>query len=216
MENSIDIKINEDVREKAPTIFVMAKIIPDVYVSQYTVPTLEETKKNIIANWAGVTEDKLDSYPLIQVYREMQKQLGGNPVEMLPAVEGLLKRGILKGRFPQINSVVDSANIVSVSNLIPIGIFDYGRIVGDVELRLAQSGDKFIPIGKDKPISLSPGTPILVDNEGIFSAVGSRDSVRTMIIGGTQTILAFSWGIQGVEPNLVSDVLNKCAEEILK
>lgn len=216
MENSIDIKINEDVKEMAPTIFVMAKIVQDVYISQYAVPTLEETKKNIITKWMGVTEDQLDSYPLIQAYREMQKQLGGNPAEMLPAVEGLLRRGILKGRFPQINSVVDSANIVSVSNLIPIGLFDYGRIVGDVELRLAQAGDKFIPIGKDKPISLSPGTPILVDNEGIFSAVGSRDSVRTMITGETQTVLAFSWGIQGVEPSLVSDVLNKCAEEILK
>ena len=78
---------------------------------------------------------------------------------MLPAVESLLVRGILKHRFPTVNSVVDVANLVSIKHLVPIGLFDLDKINGNLELTLAVSGDQFIPIGKDKPVKLLPGTP---------------------------------------------------------
>jgi DNA/RNA-binding domain of Phe-tRNA-synthetase-like protein len=55
----------------------------------------------------------------------------------------------------------------------------------------------------------------LKDDEDIFSAVGSRDSKRTMISGATENVLAFSWGIAGIDPALVASVLDQCAEAIL-
>jgi len=169
----------------------------------------------VIAQWANVTEEQLASNSLLAAYRELKKQLSGD-TQMLPALEGLLTRAILKGRFPQVNSVVDMANIVSIKHLVPIGLFDFDKIQGNVELTLALPGDQFIPIGKDKLVRLSPGTPILKDAEGIFSAVGSRDSQRTMITGGTRNVLAFSWGIEGIDSALVSLVLDECAAEILR
>jgi len=169
----------------------------------------------VIAQWANVTEEQLASNSLLAAYRELKKQLSGD-TQMLSALEGLLTRAILKGRFPQVNSVVDMANIVSIKHLVPIGLFDFDKIQGNVELTLALPGDQFIPIGKDKPVKLSPGTPILKDAEGIFSAVGSRDSQRTMITGGTRNVLAFSWGIEGIDSALVSLALDECAAEILR
>lgn len=214
MKDSIEIKISDTVRGKAPTLFVEARVIRDVYIS-FASPDIEECKRGIIAQWVNVTEEQLAMNPLIIAYRKLQKQLGGD-AQMLPAVEGLLTRGILKGRFPKVNSVVDVANIVSVRHLIPIGLFDFDKINGDVELTLSVSGDQFTPIGKDKLVKLSPGTPILKDTEKIFSAVGSRDSQRTMITGGTRNVLAFSWGIEGVDSALVSLVLDECTTEILR
>jgi DNA/RNA-binding domain of Phe-tRNA-synthetase-like protein len=214
LKDSIEIKISDTVRGKAPTLFVEARVIRDVYIS-FASPDIEERKRGIIAQWANVTEEQLAMNPLIIAYRKLQKQLGGD-AQMLPAVEGLLTRGILKGRFPKVNSVVDVANIVSVRHLIPIGLFDFDKINGDVELTLSVSGNQFTPIGKDKLVKLSPGTPILRDADGIFSAVGSRDSQRTMITGDTRNVLAFSWGIEGVGSALVSLVLDECTTEILR
>lgn len=212
MENSLGITISDLIRSKAPTLFVKTRIVRDVSVSPLS-PAIEARKRETLARWAGHSELQLDSYPLIRIYRELQKQLGGDP-QMLPAVESLLVRGILKNRFPTVNSVVDEANLVSIKHLIPIGLFDLDKINGNLELTLAASGDQFIPIGKDKPIKLLAGTPILKDADGIFSAVGSRDSKRTMITNATRNVLVFSWGIEGVDPALVSQVLDECAVEI--
>jgi DNA/RNA-binding domain of Phe-tRNA-synthetase-like protein len=214
LKDSVEITISDTVYGKSPTLFVETRVIRDVYIS-FASPEIEERKRGIIAQWTNVTDEQLESNPLITAYRELQRQLGGD-TQMLPAVEGLLARGILKGRFPKVNSVVDAANIVSVKHLIPIGLFDFDKINGDVELTLAVSGDQFIPIGKDKLVKLSPGTPILKDAEGIFSAVGSRDSQRTMITGDTRNVLAFSWGIEGIDTALVSLVLDECVAEILR
>jgi DNA/RNA-binding domain of Phe-tRNA-synthetase-like protein len=212
--DSAIVTINDAVRSKSPALFIKTRVIREVYTS-FTSPDVEERKRQIIAEWAEVTEEQLAAHPLIVAYRELHRQLGGNP-KMLPAVEGLLRRGVLKGRFPTVNSVVDAANVVSVKYLVPIGLFDLDQIGGNIDLTLAVSGDRFIPIGKDKTVTLSPGTPVLKDGEGIFSAVGSRDSKRAMITGSTENVLAFSWGIEGVDPTLVSSALDECAEEILK
>lgn len=212
MEESLGIIISDLIRSKAPTLFVKSRIVRNVHVSPPPA-ALEGRKQETVARWTKAPDLRLESYPLIVVYRELQKQLGGDP-QMLPAVESLLVRGILKHRFPTVNSVVDAANVVSIKHLVPIGLFDLDKITGNLELTLATSGDQFVPIGKDKPVKLAPGTAVLKDGDGIFSAVGSRDSKRTMITDATQNVLVFSWGIEGVDPALVSQALEECAVEI--
>lgn len=212
MEDSLRIIISGLIRNKAPTLFVKSRMVRDVHVSPPPL-TLEERKQETIARWTKDPDVRLETYPLIMVYRELRNQLGGDP-QMLPAVESLLVRGILKHRFPPVNSVVDVANLVSIKHLVPIGLFDLDKITGDLELTLAGPGDQFIPIGKDKPVQLAPGTPVLKDEGGVFSAVGSRDSKRTMITETTRNLLVFSWGIEGVDPALVSQVLDECGVEI--
>jgi DNA/RNA-binding domain of Phe-tRNA-synthetase-like protein len=212
MEDSLGIIVSDLIRSKAPTLFVKTRIVRGVHVSPPP-PALEERKQETIARWAKDQELPPETHPLIMVYRELHKQLGGDP-QMLPAVESLLVRGILKRRFPTVNSVVDAANLVSIKHLLPIGLFDLDKITGDIELTLAAAGDHLLPIGKDKPVKLVPGTPILKDADGIFSAVGSRDSKRTMVTYATRNVLAFSWGIEGVEPALVSQGLDECVGEI--
>lgn len=214
LKDSVEIIISDTVRSKAPTLYVETRVIRNVNILS-TSRDLEERKMEVIAHWANVTEKQLAANPLIVAYRQLKRQLGGD-TQMLPAVEGLLTRGILKGRFPKVNSVVDAANIVSIKHLVPIGLFDFDKIRGSVELTLAALGDQFIPIGKDKPVKLSPGTPVLKDIEGTFSAVGSRDSQRTSITVGTRNVLAFSWGIEGIDSKVVSQALDQCAAEILR
>lgn len=214
MEHSVPITMSDTVRAKAPTLFLKTRIIRDVYVTPRSAD-LEEQKTVLIREWARTTEEQIDAHPLIIVYRELGRQLGSDP-KLVPAVEGLYKRGILQGRFPTVNAVVDAANLVSARHFIPIGLFDFDKIEGAIELASAAASDAFIPIGKEKPVVLMSDTPILRDAQGIFSAIGTRDSKRTMIIPESQNLLAVSWGIEGVDPALVDAVLDECALEVLK
>ena len=65
-------------------------------------------------------------------------------------------------------------------------------------------------LGKDKPARLKAGTLVLKDRDGIFSAVGSRDARRTMITENTENVLTFSWAIEGIDPALLTSVLDQC------
>jgi DNA/RNA-binding domain of Phe-tRNA-synthetase-like protein len=122
----------------------------------------------------------------------------------------MLVRGILQGKFPTINSAVDSANIISIENLVPIGLFDFDRIKGEVHLRLAKEGEEFIPIGKTKPEKIRTGSPVLSDSEKIFSVIGIRDSEATKITLSSKRLLILSWGTSETSEQKVSDVLEKC------
>jgi len=139
MEDSLGIVISDLVLSRAPTLFFKTRIVRKVCVYPPP-PALDEPKQETIARWTKAPEAGWESYPLIAVYRELKKQLGGDR-QMLPAVESLLVRGILKRRFPAVNSAVDVANLVSIKHLVPIGLFDFDKITGNLELTLSATGD---------------------------------------------------------------------------
>lgn len=207
------ISISNELLEKVPGLFVKTKILENVSV-KLTSQMLQEKKAELIKKWEGKTAKDLDSIEQIKIYRKLQSKFGQDPKVQLPAVENMLVRGILQGKFPTINSAVDSANITSIENLTPIGLFDFDRINGKVHLRLAKQGDEFIPIGKTKPEKIKAGSPVLSDSEKIFSAIGIRDSESTKITLSSKNILMLSWGASESSAQKVSDVLEKCSSLI--
>ena len=211
--DTLDVSIGDEVVQKVPDLFVKTEIVRNVSVGN-TSRELQGRKSQILERWNGKRESDLESIPEILAYRHLQEKLGSDPKQILPAVEGMLVRGILKGRFPSVNFVVDAANLISIENLIPIGLFDLDRIEGIVQLRLAHQGDEFLPIGKNSPEKLKPNTPILKDSKGIFSAVGVRDSKDTMITPASKNLLLFSWGQGEIDEAKIVEALNKCASLI--
>jgi DNA/RNA-binding domain of Phe-tRNA-synthetase-like protein len=204
------IAINESVRARVPTLFVAARIVrnssrpPDE-------SDLDQRKAALIHEWEGRSGQQLANHTLVRAYRRLARQLG---IQLTPAVEGLYRRGILRGRFPTISPLVDTANVLSAEQLVPIGVFDLDRVQGAVELTLSTPGESFVPIGKDGPVALADGTPVLRDALGAFSAIGARDSARTMIAAGTTSVLAVSWGFQEVDAALINATLDTYVERV--
>jgi DNA/RNA-binding domain of Phe-tRNA-synthetase-like protein len=208
MNRSVAVAISETVHARVPTLFVATRTIRDVSVATGT-PALDRRKAALISRWAGQPRTPIETQTLIRAYRDLARELGG---QLTPAVEGLYVRGILRGRFPAINPLVDTANIVSAEHLVPIGVFDDDRIDGPAQHTHSTPGESFVPIGKDEVVVLDAGTPVLRDAVGIFSAIGARDSSRTMITPTTSAILAVSWGFQDVEPAVVDATLDEFVE----
>lgn len=210
MSRTFNIKISDEVIEKVPDLFVKMKVVENVTVGN-TSQKLQNRKARILENWKDKNQNDLGSNPEIMAYRNLQKKFGADPKQMLPAVEGMLVRGVFKEKFPTINSAVDAANITSIECLIPIGLFDFDSIEGGIELAISHHGDEFIPLGKTSAEKLKPNTPILRDSKKIFSAVGSRDSKDTMITPNSRNLLLFSWGTNEISEEKVSEALDKCA-----
>jgi DNA/RNA-binding domain of Phe-tRNA-synthetase-like protein len=204
------VAIDERVSARVPTLFVAARIVRNTSRPPDE-SDLDQRKAALIREWQGRSERQLEIHPLVRAYRHLARQLGG---QRTPAVEGLYRRGILRGRFPTISPLVDTANVLSAEQLVPIGVFDLDRVQGAVELTLSTPGASFVPIGQEEPVALAAGTPVLRDALGVFSAIGTRDSARTRIVAETTSLLVVSWGFEEVDAALVDATLDTYVERV--
>lgn len=114
----------------------------------------------------------------LQPARELYRAFGIDPTKTRPSSEALLRR-VLKGQpLPRINSAVDLCNVLSLSFLLPIGLYDAAAIDGPVKLRKGLPGESYSGIRKAE-VHLG-GRPVLSDRRGAFGNPTS-DSARTAV-----------------------------------
>lgn len=145
--------------------------------------TLSDTETEIRQLYEGRTPGEI---PGTKPARRLYRSIGEDPTRMRPASEALLRR-LLKGNaLPEINNVVDTANLISLRHLIPVGLYDADCIEGDVLIRLGRDDEKFQRIGA--------GTLNLHSRLGLFDEQGgfgnpTGDSRRTCVTPETKNIL---------------------------
>lgn len=142
------------------------------------------------------------------------KALGKDPARYRGSAEALLRR-ILSGKgFPQINTVVDIINLVSIESRLPIGLYDLAHVKGDILFRAGRSGETYKGIGK-YDLNLE-GLPVFCDEAGPHGSPTS-DSERTMVTSATNhvaAILVSFGGTEGLESatERMSGLLQKYAQ----
>jgi DNA/RNA-binding domain of Phe-tRNA-synthetase-like protein len=134
--------------------------------------------------------------PKILATRAAYKALGKDPARYRGSAEALLRR-ILSGKgFPQINSVVDVVNLMSVESRLPIGLYDLGHVKGDIVFRAGRAGETYKGIGK-YDLNLE-GLPVFSDGDGPHGSPTS-DSQRTMVTSATRNVAAILISFGGAE-----------------
>lgn len=124
---------------------VVAKGIDNKSADPRVSRLLQEATQSAIKLLDGVN---LREHPMIVPYREAFTVLGFNPNKFMCSVEALCKRVIKGSAMPCINPVVDLGNAVSLKYILPIGAHDIGKLDGDLEVRIAEDGDSFLPFGE--------------------------------------------------------------------
>lgn len=125
--------------------------------------------------------------PQILATRAGYKALGKDPARYRGSAEALLRRIIAGKGLPQINTVVDIINVVSIESRLPIGLYDLAHVSGDIVFRAGRAGETYKGIGK-YDLNLE-GLPVFCDAVGPHGSPTS-DSERTMVTGETTHVLA--------------------------
>src|SRR5580700_7621206 len=125
--------------------------------------------------------------PQIVATRAAYKALGKDPARYRNSAEALLRRVVGGKGLPQINAVVDVINLVSVESRLPVGLYDLGRVVGDIVFRAGRAGETYKGIGK-YDLNLE-ALPLFADAIGPHGSATS-DSERTMVTASTKNIIA--------------------------
>ena len=138
--------------------------------------------------YAGLMPAEIDD---LAPARELYRHFGIDPTKTRPSSEALLRRVLKAKPLPRIISAVDLCNLLSLKFLLPIGLYDAGKITGDVELRRGTPGESFAGIRK-ADVRLE-GRPVLVDPLGPFGNPTS-DSARTSVDEGTKSLWMVIFG----------------------
>jgi DNA/RNA-binding domain of Phe-tRNA-synthetase-like protein len=136
----------------------------------------------LAARYAGRPPSEIEG---LAPARRLYRTFGIDPTSTRPSSEALVRR-ILQGKpFPAVNAAVDVCNLCSASFLLPIGLYDEGKIRGTVTLRRGAPGESYPGIRKDA-VNIS-GRPVLTDEAGPFGNPTS-DSLRTCVNGETTAL----------------------------
>lgn len=144
--------------------------------------------------------------------RKLYKAFGVDPTRTRPSSEALLRR-CLKGQdLYRINEAVDVGNWVSLEFLLPLGLYDRGRIDGDAgSIRAGTEGEEYEGIRKG-PVHLG-GRLCVSDATGAFGSPTS-DSLRTSIRDETRDLSAIVFAPAGFDPRRLESAAEALAERL--
>ncbi len=143
---------------------------------------IEKLASRLAERYAGLVPAEIEA---LGPARELYRSFGIDPTKTRPSSEALLRR-VLKGKpLPAIMNAVDLCNYLSLKFMLPLGLYDEGKIEGPVLLRKGRAGESFAGIRKDN-VHLE-GRPVLVDRRGPFGNPTS-DSLRTSVDGSTAAL----------------------------
>jgi DNA/RNA-binding domain of Phe-tRNA-synthetase-like protein len=191
MKITIDLKL----KAKCPRT-ALARVTARVETAASPAALLEEmkTRENEIQKLSfprGVLAS-----PQVESTRAAYKALGKDPARYRGSAEALLRRIVAGKGLPEINSVVDAINLVSVESRLPIGLYDLAYVTGEIIFRAGRAGETYKGIGK-YDLNLE-GLPVFCDAAGPHGSPTS-DSERTMVTAATKDILAIIISFGGAE-----------------
>jgi DNA/RNA-binding domain of Phe-tRNA-synthetase-like protein len=136
-----------------------------------TPPALKDAflaqQRDTLARLDGVP---LSDVPSLAAWRRAFSAFGVKPTQYRSAAEALLRRLTKKGDIPNINLLVDLANLVSIRYALPVAVFDARGAGEAITVCFAEGDERFTDLGADDAVNPEPGEVIFVDEGGLVSA----------------------------------------------
>ncbi len=162
------------------------------------------------------TIESLKDIPIFRAYRDFFWKIGIDPTKIRPAAEALIRRVLADKPIPKINNVVDAYNLASIETEIALAAFDEDMLKGELLMRSARNGERFLGIGMDRSIELKGGEIIVSDEEKLIAIYPHRDSEKTKVANRTGNVLILVCGVPGIDGKSLENARKTALEHITK
>ncbi|HEY7020060.1 MAG TPA: phenylalanine--tRNA ligase beta subunit-related protein [Ktedonobacterales bacterium] len=152
-----------------PTYRVALVVATDLTIGQERPPALMDyiasVEADCRARYAGL---ELGDIPEVRRWRQAYKAFGVKKTSFRSSVERLLRRVIQGEGLPQINTLVDAYNAISVAFRVPAGADDLDFLAPPLAYRYTREGDTFFTLGEDAPDPPEPSEVVYTDTAHIL------------------------------------------------
>lgn len=206
----MDCKVSRHV--SALGINVLYLLIHKLDISFFTLSLKDEIENYYKQFEKNVTIDDIVIDPHIAGYRKLHEKVGITDNSLVASPESLYKILFKYKSLRPINPIVDAYNFIAIKNKVSIGAHDLNQIDGDVELKLTNGDELFIPLGKNKEQKIAPGEYCYIDdNNEVICRLDCRQCDKTKTSASTSSCLFI---IQGNE-YISTSALDVTAEDLL-
>jgi DNA/RNA-binding domain of Phe-tRNA-synthetase-like protein len=151
------------------------------------------------------TLESLKDVSVFRAYRDFFWKVGIDPTKVRPAAEALIRR-ILSGKaIPRISNLVDAYNLASIKTGIALAAFSRDELKGELVMRSAQKGERFLGIGMRDEAVLTGKEVVISDSEKLVAVYPHRDSEKSKITKFSTNILILACGVPGIETRTLID-----------
>lgn len=134
----------------------------------------------------------LQGNQILEEYTRLQREAGVTDAK--PPAQWLIELVKANRRLPNINTVVDSYNVVSAETFLSIGAHDLDRIVGNIRFIITRGNEKYTPLGSDLTQKVNPGEYACVDDEKILCRLDKKQCAETKITKDTTQFMVYVQG----------------------
>ena len=112
----------------------------------------------------------LSELPSLNAWRRAMAAFGVSPTKYRSAAEALLRRLTKKGDIPNINTLVDIGNLISIRYGVPVAIFDSHQVNGVVTVDYSDGTEHYTELGSDEVIHPEVGEVVFSDESKMVIA----------------------------------------------
>ena len=210
------LKISADLGERFPGLRVLVMHFNGVRVEREKAE-LQQFKEEVIEEIKQTYDlATVKDVPIFRAYRDFFWRIGTDPTKNRPAAEALIRRIIAGTTLPTINTLVDAYNLASIKSCIAMGAFDMEKLSGDLVLRFAQKGEKFLGIGMGEPVELKGNELVVSDAEKLIAIYPYRDANETKVTLATKNVLLLICGAPGIEEKILKGAAQTAIEHVTR
>ncbi len=210
------LELAEDIQQKFPGLIVDSFQLKGLNIKSVSAE-LEKFKEKVAEEIkSDYTIKTVKDAPIIRLYRDFYWRAGIDPTKTRPASEALIRRVLKERPLPRINTLVDTYNLASMKTNMALAAFDAGAIAGNLEMRMAEPGEKFLGIGMQKPLTLTGKEPVITDEEKTTAVYPYRDSDETKVTLETKDTIILVCGVPGITPAMIEKTAALTSEYITR
>ena len=124
---------------------------------QYQNSELEKLK----TYWKG---NQVENDPILKGFRDLHTKVGRSNRKFVSSPESLIWLLKERNRFPQINTLVDIYNLISIKYKLALGAHDISKVIGNITLRITDGSEKFVSLESHQIETIFPGEYAYTDD----------------------------------------------------
>jgi DNA/RNA-binding domain of Phe-tRNA-synthetase-like protein len=212
----MDLKIDSKLNSHFPNLSAYILQVKDVTIKKRDAE-LEKFKTEVMSQILEKYDlSSVKDQPIFRAYRDFFWRVGIDPTKNRPAAEALIRR-ILRGKtLPRINTLVDAYNLASIMSRIALATFDADKLEGNLLMRFAEEGEKFLGIGMEKPLILKGREIVISDAEKLIAVYPYRDADSTKITEKTENVTIVVCGAPGINDESLENASQVTMEYITR
>lgn len=179
---------NKEIQDDYPNNFTVC-----CYVDDIDKLDLRSKNADLAGELAILFESNMLRVAEISKWTEIFRRMGASP-SYRPSILALHELYASRKTLPAIHPFVDFYNMISLMHMVPMGAYDVDTIEGNVNLRYAQKGEPFQPLGRPNQVEKTKNREVVyADQERVICRYWNyKDSDVTKVTSETKRAVVFA------------------------